>query len=74
MDASVLEGVNGFKQLAQRPSQAVEPSDAEAIHGPGVIHELGEAGALELFSGDDVGEHPERADFDVERRRCAQHR
>ena len=64
VDALVLEGVNGFEQLAQRLSQAVEPSDAEAIPGPGVTHEFGETGALEAFSGDDVDEHPNGAGFD----------
>ena len=48
---------------SDRP-QAVEPSDAETIPGPGVIHELGESWALKAFSGNDVDEHPDGAGFD----------
>ena len=44
IDAPGLEGVNGFEQLAQRQPQAVEPGDAQAIPGPGVVDELGQAG------------------------------
>ena len=46
------------------PPQPVEPGDAEPIPGPGMVDELGEAGALESFSGHDVDEHPDGAGFD----------
>ena len=64
MDAAGLEAVNGLKQLAQRASQTVEPGDAQATPGSGVVDELGEAGAVEALSGDDVGKHPDRTGLD----------
>ena len=64
VDASNPEGVNGFEQLAQRPPQAVESGDAQAIPGPGVVDELGQAGPVEALSRDGVGEHPDGAGLD----------
>ena len=46
VDAAVLEAVDRFEQLLERASQAVEPGDAQAVTGSGVVDELGEAGAV----------------------------
>ena len=62
-----LELVDGLEQLPERAPQAVEASDAQAVAGPGVVDELGEPGAIKTLSGDDVGEHPDRAGLDEAR-------
>ena len=64
VDTSGLEVVDGLEQLPERAAQTVEASDAQAVSGPGVVDELGEPGTLETLSGDDVGEHPDRAGLD----------
>ena len=51
-----LEAVNGFEQLSQRASQTVEPGDAQAVTGSGVVDELGQTGTVRALPGGDVGE------------------
>ena len=64
VDAAGLEAVNGFEQLAQRASQTVEPGDAQAVTGSGVVDELGQTGAVRALSGGDVGEDADGARFE----------
>ena len=40
VDAASLEAVDGLEMLAQRASQTVEPGDAQAVTGSGVVDEL----------------------------------
>ena len=49
--------------LSERP-EPVEANDAQAVTGSGVIDEFGEAGAIEAFARDDVGEDANGAGLD----------
>lgn len=46
VDAALLEVLDDFEQLLQRPAKAVEARDAEAVAGPGMIEQLGQGGRL----------------------------
>ena len=39
VNVASLEVVNGFEQLSQRASQTVEPGDAQAVIGSGMVNE-----------------------------------
>ena len=51
VDAAGVEAADRFEQLLERASQTVEPGDAQAVTGSGVVDELGEPGALRALSG-----------------------
>ncbi len=62
MDAALLEVLDNFEQLLQRPAKAVEAGDAKAVAGPGMIDQLGQGRALGAVAGDHVREDADGTD------------
>ena len=58
-----LEVVDRLEQLPQRAAESIEPGDAQAVAGAGVVDEIGEAGMIEAPAGYDVGEDADGAGF-----------